>query len=52
MATVTVRIPDDLYDTVKAAAERERRSINSELLWLIEKGLDTDGDVRIPQRRE
>jgi len=38
MPNINLRIPDDLYSNVKATAERERRSINSELLWLIERG--------------
>jgi predicted RNA-binding Zn ribbon-like protein len=37
MATVTVKnIPDDLYDRLKAVAEINRRSINSEIIVCIE----------------
>jgi plasmid stability protein len=37
MATVTVKnIPDDLYERLKAAAETNRRSINSEIIVCIE----------------
>ena len=40
MATVTVKnIPDDLYARLKAAAARNRRSINSEMIVCIEENL-------------
>lgn len=38
MATVTVKnIPDQIYDTLRALATEHRRSINSEIVHLIEK---------------
>ena len=40
MATVTVKnIPDDLYARLKAAAAKNRRSINSEIIVCIEENL-------------
>jgi plasmid stability protein len=40
MATVTLKnIPDDLYARLKAAAARNRRSINSEIIVCIEDRL-------------
>ena len=40
MATVTVKnIPDDLYARLKAAAAKNRRSINSEIIVCIERNL-------------
>ena len=40
MATITVKnIPDDLYRRLKAAAERNRRSINGEIIHRIEFSL-------------
>lgn len=40
MATITVKnIPDDLYARLKAAAARNRRSINSEIIVCIERNL-------------
>ena len=37
MRTVTVRdVPDELHDRIKAWAEQERRSVNSEILVLLE----------------
>lgn len=40
MATITVKnIPDELYARLKAAAESNRRSINSEIINRIEKSL-------------
>jgi hypothetical protein len=43
MPIVTLRISEDLYNQVKATAEYDRRSINSELLWLIERSLLRSG---------
>ncbi len=38
MATITVKnIPDRTYDTLKQLAASHRRSINSEIIYLIEK---------------
>lgn len=40
MATVTVKnIPDGLYVRLKAAAAKNRRSINSEIIMCIEENL-------------
>lgn len=40
MATITVKnIPDDLYERLKAIAEINRRSINSEIVACIEKAV-------------
>ena len=40
MATITVKnIPDDLYRRLKAAAARNRRSINGEIISRIEDSL-------------
>jgi predicted HicB family RNase H-like nuclease len=44
---VSLRIPDGLHERAAAAAARDRRSLNSELLFLIERGLDaTQGEVQ------
>lgn len=40
MASTTLRLPDNLYDRIRAVAELDRRSVNSELVWLLERGLD------------
>jgi len=40
MATVTVKnIPDELYQQLKSLAERNRRSINSQIIVCLEKAL-------------
>ena len=40
MATITVKnIPDDLYGRLKAVAETNRRSINSEIIVCIENAV-------------
>lgn len=41
MKNLNVRFEDDaLHQRVKDAAVEDRRSLNSEILWLIESGLD------------
>jgi len=37
-----VRIPDDLHARVVAAAATGHRSLNGEILWLIEQALDEE----------
>ncbi|OHD57917.1 MAG: hypothetical protein A2014_02855 [Spirochaetes bacterium GWF1_49_6] len=47
MSSITVRnIPDDIFETVKTLAKTERRSVNNEIVILIETGLRShlDGD--------
>lgn len=40
MTTITVKnIPDDVYQRLKVAAQANRRSINSEVIWRIEQSL-------------
>lgn len=39
MKNVNVRFPDDLHAQIKQAAERDKRSLNAEILWLIERAL-------------
>ncbi|MBN1525093.1 MAG: hypothetical protein JW904_11450 [Spirochaetales bacterium] len=42
MTNLTVRnIPDDIMKKIKALSEREKRSINNELLIILERGLET-----------
>ncbi len=41
MATITVKnVPDDLYDKLKALAKEHRRSINNEVIMIIESHLE------------
>jgi hypothetical protein len=44
MAKTTLRIPDDLYAKVEEIAEQERRSINAQLLVLIERAVKDASD--------
>ncbi len=40
MANITIRnIPDDLFSIIKTLSSLERRSINNEILTVLEKGL-------------
>jgi len=38
----SVRFPDDLYDRIKAAAERDRRSVHAEILTLLAGALEPE----------
>ena len=39
MTDLHIRIPDDLAEKIKAQAEENRRSVNSEVLVAIEKAV-------------
>jgi plasmid stability protein len=40
MATITIKgIPDDLYTALKESASRNRRSINNEVIYVIEQAV-------------
>lgn len=40
MVSYTLRVPDELYARIAAAADREHRSIHGQILWLLEHALD------------
>ncbi|MFM9695220.1 Arc family DNA-binding protein [Streptomyces europaeiscabiei] len=49
MVKVTVRIPDELHARLVSQAETDRRSLNSEILHLLEVALTAvDGDDQSP----
>jgi hypothetical protein len=37
----TLRLPEELLERVRANAQRDRRSIHGQMLWLIEQGLES-----------
>ena len=41
MKKITIRIDDDQHAQIVAAAGEDRRSLNSEIQWLLEQGLET-----------
>jgi predicted HicB family RNase H-like nuclease len=43
---VNVRLPDELHALVKASADADRRSLNSQIVWLLEAGLATRDEKR------
>jgi predicted transcriptional regulator len=45
----TIRLPADLHERLRRAAERDRRTVHAEMLYLIERGLDQD--ERQPRRK-
>ncbi len=42
MVHFSLRLPGELHARLKAAAERDRRSIHAEMLYLLERGLGTE----------
>jgi predicted HicB family RNase H-like nuclease len=40
MKHMNLRVPDDIHARIKAASDADRRSLNAEILWLIEQALD------------
>jgi hypothetical protein len=42
MIRITLRLPDDVHARVAARAETERRSLNSQIVHLLEIGLAAD----------
>ncbi|MET8975910.1 Arc family DNA-binding protein [Streptomyces sp. NPDC004539] len=40
---MTLRLPEDLRDRLRAHAKSERRSLNSELVYMLEVGLRAAG---------
>jgi predicted HicB family RNase H-like nuclease len=49
MIRITLRLPDDVHARLVAQAETDRRSLNSEIVHLLEVALDTvEGDDQSP----
>jgi predicted transcriptional regulator len=41
----TIRLPDDVAERLKKAAERDRRSVHAQMLIYIERGLAADANT-------
>jgi predicted HicB family RNase H-like nuclease len=50
MKNVNVRLSDELHERVAAQAERDLRSLNSEILWLLAFALETLEKKSEPRR--
>jgi hypothetical protein len=53
MRSVTLRMPDDVADWVEQLARHERRSLNSQLVWILERFRETtehEGKASPPER--
>jgi plasmid stability protein len=52
MASITVRnIPDDMLEKIKTLSSIERRSLNSEILIILERGTYTEYEEKLHKRR-
>jgi predicted HicB family RNase H-like nuclease len=49
---LNVRMPADLHDRVKQQASRDMRSLNLEVLWLLERGLESVKSADEPERKQ
>jgi predicted HicB family RNase H-like nuclease len=49
---LNVRMPSDLHERVKRRAERDMRSLNFEVLWLLAHALDTLESHDEPDRQQ
>jgi plasmid stability protein len=48
MVNFNIRLPDDLHAKLKVAAERDRRSIHAEILWLLEHAVNATSGLTPP----
>ena len=52
MANITIRnIPDDVFEKIKKLSSVEKRSINNELLVIIERGTNSEAEDRMKKRK-
>jgi len=42
MKHVNLRLPDDLHAVLVSVAEYDRRSLNAEIVWLLERAVNPD----------
>ena len=42
MRTYNLRLPDELYEQLKAQADVDQRSLNAEITWLLTQALNTE----------
>lgn len=40
MTQFSIRLPEDMYEIIKALAEKERRSLNSQLVKMLEEEVE------------
>jgi predicted HicB family RNase H-like nuclease len=40
MPNINLRLPDDLHAALKAIAERDERSLNSEIIWILRSRIE------------
>ncbi len=50
MIATNLRLPDDLHAQLKELAARERRSLNTLIVVLLERAIQAERDVRIHPR--
>lgn len=50
MKNVNVRLDDDLHAELKKAAERDNRSLQQQIVWLLRAGVNGDPAILKEQR--
>jgi len=51
MKNVNVRLDDDLHAQLKKAAERDNRSLQQQIVWLLKAGVNGDPTILQLQQR-
>jgi predicted transcriptional regulator len=52
MKTTAVRgIPDDLFERIQQQAEIDRRSVNAQMVYLLERGAEVNDRIRASVQR-
>jgi len=51
MKSISLRLDDDLHARLKAAAERDHRSLQQQITWLLETSVDGDPSIAQLERR-
>jgi len=52
MTQFSIRLPDDMYEMIKSLAEKERRSLNSQLVKMLEEQTEAAESIRIEGERD
>ena len=40
LAALSIRLPEELYQTIQKRSQENRRSLNQEVIWLLQKAIE------------